>query len=240
MRGIDKIPLMPHRFEYETYKGEDILLVGTQPNKCISKWKTGMVTELISPQSVSVDVRDLFPFPGVLSPVEEENDTTLNDKELCVPITGHENDHVIGKDPSQSKVDIDDEESCQNLMEVQQEISEPSNTRLRRSSRSKDLPVHATYVMVRSVESVIHLSVTHEMPNLYTVSLVKSLFAGSPASMHETTYFIQLAHLHERTNACFKKKVNRYSRVSLFYLANKNIEVQVMTEIYTTSKSIGL
>ena len=70
-------------FEHETYKG-DILLVGTQPNKCPSKWKTVKVTKLISEMWMWVHcyVRDLCPFPGVLSPVEDKNNTTSSDKEL--------------------------------------------------------------------------------------------------------------------------------------------------------------
>ena len=48
------------------------------------------------------------------------------------------------------------------------------------------------------------------------VSLVKLLFAGSPACMCKTVYFIQWAHLHERANMCFKNKANRYDRVSFY------------------------
>ena len=82
----------------------------------MNKWKTGTVNELISPQLVSVDrvphhVRDLYLFPRALGPVENEKDTTLRDKELCVLITKHEYDHVIEKDLSQSSGDSDNEES---------------------------------------------------------------------------------------------------------------------------------
>ena len=58
--------------------------------------------------------------------------------------------------------------------------------------------------------------VTHRIPNIYAVSLVKLLCTGSLTRMHKTVYFIQPANLLERTNVRLKKMANKHGRVSLF------------------------
>ena len=80
------------------------------------------------------------------------------------------------------------------------------------------------------------------MPNVYAVSLVNLLIVGSRACVCETAYFIQQVHLHEDGKHAFKKQMSQCGKDSFLFLdfVSENIRVQVMTEIYTVSKSIGL
>ena len=141
--------------------------------------------------------------------------------------------HVTGEDLSQLSGNSNDKESHQNIMEVQQEISEPSWYIFERVADAKDLLISATCVIMISRNSVMDVLVTYQMPIVYAILLVKLLFAGSLAHMRKIAYLIQWAYLHKRANACFKKQVSRSGRAVFFLdLVNENIAVQVKTKIY--------
>ena len=115
---------------------------------CSVRIDSGYIFGRFEEDIVPCHVRDFRSFLGVLSSMDDENDTTSSDKVLCVPIIECEDDHAINEDLSQSSGDSDDEESRQNVMEGQQEINEFSNVCLRRSSRrKKKFPISVTCVI---------------------------------------------------------------------------------------------
>ena len=139
VKGVDKISPLPAEFELEIYKKGDVVLIADWPNKCTSEWKTGIVTELVSPQTVCVDgvprhVRDLRPFPNPVSRTVENGTAASSDDEICVMVTNDGDDH------SADDSDDSDDQSQQIVMALPQGESEPALPRLRRSSRRKRPP----------------------------------------------------------------------------------------------------
>ena len=148
IKGIDGIlPLEPNP-ETGIYPKEDSVLGGTWPNKCASRWKTGTVTALVSPQMVCVDgmprhVRDLRSFPYVVNnPVEDEIPASGDDEiYITVSNNGDGDDHLIYANLGGSS-NGNDNKGQQLTIEPFQIADEPAVPRLRRNDWRKR-PFHS-------------------------------------------------------------------------------------------------
>ena len=100
---------------------------------------------------------------------------------------------------------------------MQQEISEPSNEHLWRTSRHPPTPSQC-YICDNEIsgEGNGHNGDSLNAKHIYY--LLKSLFVGSLAQVCKTAYFIEQAHLHERANLHFKKQMSRQIRSISFWI----------------------
>ena len=84
IKGADEILLLMCKCEHKIYKKGDVVLVGAWLNRYKSEWKTGTVTELVSPQTVCMDgvpchIKETCSFLHSWSSSVENETVTLGD-----------------------------------------------------------------------------------------------------------------------------------------------------------------
>ena len=154
IKGVEDNPLPKPEVTGGKYEKGDVVWVKNPHGKCTTKYSTGRVTEVISPQSVKIDgvschIKDLQPVLRTQLSLSDKSDS--EDSERLIYL----NSNPLDSDSDASSLPTDEVSIETRTADKSTHEGEACVIPLRRSTRQRRmLPSHALFVIMRSRESV--------------------------------------------------------------------------------------